>query len=233
MRLAVLISLGLVVSCSSKGDDDDDDDDDASAEGDDTGGSIFPDDSGSSDDGCPDEVPEEYQYLWDCENNSCDGYLVYHHAVGESTESDITAVEEWFVFSGGGEWCKDTFEITGDVSQINPETYSCSQCEEIFEVNWTLTESNCGWSWGTTFNDEDNDNQKYYGFLMFDTHNAFGDRNPDDAMLVIGAPVNLSKSTYSLLSDYARGTATPTGSNDGPPEDYVWANTGTCYTMSR
>ena len=33
------------------------------------------------DDGaCPDIVPEEYRYIWDCANDSCGGAMVYRNA---------------------------------------------------------------------------------------------------------------------------------------------------------
>ena len=36
---------------------------------------------------CPDEVPEEYQYVWDCNKENCDGSaLVYRYTTGESSD---------------------------------------------------------------------------------------------------------------------------------------------------
>ena len=182
--------------------------------------------------GCPPEVPEEYQYLWDCEQTSCDpgAYKVYHYAEGSSTaDGSFSATEKWFVFDGSS-YCIDTFEIDGQAVETNPSTFDCSFCEEIFEINWRLTDSQCGWIWSKTFADQESEDQNYYGFLMFDTHASLtGERNEDNKILVVAAPVNRVENTYSPNNDYGRGTATPTSEVDGMPEDYVWASSGDCY----
>ena len=194
-------------------------------EDDDTNVDDTADDSAA---GCPSEVPEDYQFLWDCDNaEGCSG-KVYRYATGVSTSNgSLTAEEQWFVFEGPGAYCVDRFEISGQASTYDPTTFNCSQCEEIYEVTWRLVDSQCGWNWSSTFADQESDEQVYRGYLMFDTHDAFGNRNPDNAMLVIGAPTN--GGSYAPMPDYGRGTATPTGSEDGPPEDYEWASGGDCY----
>jgi hypothetical protein len=213
--------------------------DEKASDEDDSPGSLFEDDTAEpteSDSACPPEVPEEYQYLWDCEANSCDGSLVYHRGVGSSTaDGGFSVTEQWFVFDGNSS-CIDTFEIVGSASDYNPSNFNCSNCEEIFEIHWNLVESQCNWNWSSTFADQESEEQSYYGFLMFDTHNAFGDRNPDDAVLVLGAPVN--GGSYAPFGDYGRGTAVPVGdgvdiNGDGGtdfyPADLEWANSGSCY----
>ena len=182
--------------------------------------------------GCPDDVPEQYQYLWDCEAKNCDPgkSMVYHYAEASSkANGDFSAIEKWFVFDGSS-YCIDTFEITGQSVETNPSTFDCSFCEEIFEVHWQLTDSQCGWIWSNTFAEQENDDQRYYGFLMFDTHTSLTDeRNPDNEILVVAAPVNMAEGVYDPINDYGRGTAIPTSDVDGMPEDYIWANSGACY----
>jgi hypothetical protein len=175
---------------------------------------------------CPDSVPEEFRYVWDCASDTCGGSMVYRNATGESNaDGTITISEDWFVFDGA-EPCIDHFEITGVITEINPEAFNCATCEEVFEVEWDLTSATCGWNWKTTFADQEE--PPYYGFILFDTHNSFGQRNPDDAMRVIGVPVNDSGGGQ-LLSEYGRGTATPTTEQDSYPEVYAWSNSGDCY----
>jgi hypothetical protein len=178
--------------------------------------------------GCPPEVPTDYQYLWDCENSEGCSAKVYRYATGLSTsDGTLTASEQWFVFEGPGLYCIDKFEINGTASDYDPTTFNCSQCEEIYQVTWRLVDGQCGWNWSSTFADQESAEQVYQGYIMFDTHDAFGNRNPDNAMLVIGAPTN--GNGYAPMPDYGRGTAIPSGSDDGPPEDYEWASNGDCY----
>ena len=89
----------------------------------------------------------------------------------------------------------------------------------------------CGVIWGGIFFGQDGQSEEapYDGFLMFDTHTAFGDRNEDNGALVVGAPV--LGNSYFPKPDWARGTATPSGAEDGPPEDYVYVNAGSCLGM--
>lgn len=179
--------------------------------------------------GCPSEVPAAYEFLWDCENSEgCSG-KVYRYGVGESTaEGEFIAQEQWFVFEGPGLYCIDTFDIRGTASSYDPTTFNCSQCEEIYEVTWRLVDAQCNWNWSSTFADQESSEQIYQGYFMFDTHDAFGNRNPDNAMLVIGAPTN--GNGYAPMPDYGRGIASPQDSSiDGPPEDYEWASSGDCY----
>ncbi len=95
-------------------------------------------------------------------------------------------------------------------------------------MSWELSGANCGVIWGGVFFGRDGSSEEppYDGFLMFDTHNAFGGRNEDNAMLVIGAPI--FGGSYYPNVDYARGTASPTSAEDGPPSDYVYVNQGAC-----
>ncbi|MBM76698.1 MAG: hypothetical protein CMK59_14925 [Proteobacteria bacterium] len=177
------------------------------------------------DDGaCPETVPEEYRYIWDCANDSCGGAMVYRNAVGESlADGSISVVEDWFVFDGETP-CVDRFEITGAITDINPEVFNCSTCEEVFEIQWNLVDATCGWNWKTSFADQEE--PPYNGYLLLDTHNSFGQRNPDDAMRVLAAPIN-NQNQYQILE--SRGTATPTSEQDGYPEDYAWSSSGDCY----
>ena len=214
--------LALALACSgSKGDDDDDGDADT--------GDTAPDDSP-----CPDSVPEQYQWSWDCEANSCDDdqRMVYHWGSGSSTaDGDIELSEQWFMFwDGGDSSCVDEMSLDGSYATESPEDFSCAGCEEIWEIDITLDEQGCDVGWGSTFNDEDNSSGPWTGFAMFDTHTAFGDRNPDDAMQIFMAPVNWDEMTYTLLT-YGRGTAVPTGDDDSWPEDYEWVASGACYSI--
>jgi hypothetical protein len=213
---------------------------DASTGGDDTSGS----DTGSSSSGanCPDYVPETYQYLWDCKAAACDAgeYALYNHGQGSSTEDGEITVEEkryWFHATESNN-CIDTFTIVGETGTINAKNDPCSTCEESWEVTWELTDRQCNILYVNSFNHEDvdmdADEQIYPGYLMFDTHMTMTEkRNEDDEMLVIGLHLNETATTYMQDNDYGRGTATPTGSEDGPPEDYDWVSTGSCVTVSR
>ena len=184
---------------------------------------------------CPDEVPEAYRDLWDCSATSCDGGpMVYHTATGTSDDAGaITVTEQWFVFDSREDYCVETFEITGQASSYDPATFKCSQCEEIYEITWEMSSGNaCGLIWGKVFiDDKDNTDGPFSGYVMFDTHNSFGDRNPDDAMLVISAPVDGNH--YYPDFNYGRGTASPTSGVDGPPESYDWVSNGACWQSGR
>ena len=50
---------------------------------------------------CPDEVPEEYQFVWDCRKD-CDGSaVVYRYTTGESSDDGgLQLTQQWFVFDG-------------------------------------------------------------------------------------------------------------------------------------
>lgn len=238
MRRAVLalmaaLPLAIVACNGTKGEDEDDgggdedDGDDSGTTGGDEGGDEGSG-SGGGEGGCPDEVPEQYRTIWDCDAATCDGAMLYRYGVGASTSDSVEVEEQWFLFNGPGDWCMDEFTVAGDWSDLDPTTFNCSECEETYEVEWEHTGTDCGVIWGGVFFGRDGSDEAgpYDGFLMFDTHNAFGGRNEDNGMLVIGAPV-LGGSYYPNV-DYARGTATPTGSDDAPPEDYVYVNSGSC-----
>jgi hypothetical protein len=228
----ISVSTMLVLATGCGGSKDDDDDDDTGTDGDDGGddgddGGDDGDDGGGG--GCPDSVPEQYRYIWDCDAETCDGSMLYRYGVGASdADGDMVITEQWFMFNGPGDFCVDTFELEGETSPIDPTTFNCSQCEETYEVEWNHTGTECGVIWGGIFFGQDGQGEEapYEGFMMYDTHTAFGDRNPDNAMLVIAAPV--LGSTYYPQSNYARGTATPSTSEDAPPEDYVYVNAGSC-----
>lgn len=236
--LALMTAIPLSLSLAACGDKDDSEDDDGGGDdsGDDGGGEGGGEgsgDDGGTTTGCPDEVPEAYRYIWDCQAETCDGPMLYRYGVGSSDASgEIAVVEQWFLFSGGGESCIDTFEVEGDVSPIDPTTFNCSQCEETYEVSWDHSGQDCGVIWGGIFFGQDGQSEEapYDGFLMFDTHTAFGDRNEGDGALVVGAPV--LGGSYYPKPDWARGTATPTGSADGPPEDYTYVSVGSCLGMT-
>lgn len=193
-------------------------------------------DGGGTDAPCPDTVPEEYRYLWDCEANSCDGNpILYNYGVGSSTaDGGFSAEEKWYIFGGGTE-CMDVFTIEGDWSEIDPVNFRCSECEEIFQVTWELTSGNtCGLVWGSLFVDDRDDAEgPFSGFLLFDTHNAFEDRNEDNAALVIGAPGK--GGTYYPNPNYGRGEAVPEAADQpiGPPESYEWTGPGTCLSLGK
>jgi len=212
--------------------------------GEEEGNSVFDnnDTDGNPSSGCPSDVPEEYKYLWDCENaEGCSGKL-YRYGVGSSDEDgNITVTEKWFMFEGPDTYCVDTFEITGSWSPLEPEARGCATCESIYEIDWVMQDAQCGVLWSPMFADQEAsapESQNYGGFLLFDTHGGWDIRNEDYGMLVTGTPVN--GSSYAPNANYARGTAIPTYEGATPPEepdplideqqaaDYVWANSGDC-----
>ena len=175
---------------------------------------------------CPDEVPEQYRNIWDCAAVSCPGgSILYHYATGESTAGDpegFEVTEQWFMFSSS-DWCTDTFEIVGERSPLDPSTFDCSSCETTWELAWNLTSGNqCSLMWGSVFHpDSTSAEGPFDGFMMLETHNSFGDRNPDGNMLVITAMIE--GSTRQNNADYGRGYALPLDSEvDAPPESYEW-----------
>lgn len=184
---------------------------------------------------CPPEVPEAYRDLWACKTG-CDGDTVlYHYGKGSSDEDgNITVEEKWFFFEPSGDsvdWCFDTFDITGGPTTYDVATFNCDSCETIFEIKWDMTTDNqCSLLWGYLFfgKDHKEEDPPYNGYMLMDTHNSFGDRNPDGNMIVYGYPV-LGGSYYDVHSgDYGRGTALPTSEVDGPPEEYEWASQPVC-----
>lgn len=236
LMTAIPLSLGLA-ACGDKADEDEDEEGSDDTGGDDGGGEGSGEgsgDDGGTTTGCPDEVPEEYRYIWDCEAASCDGPMLYRYGVGSSDASgELAVVEQWFMFNGGGDSCIDTFEIEGDWSEIDPTTFNCSECERAFEVSWEQTSQDCGVIWGAIFYGEDGQSEEapYDGFLMFDTHSPFGNRNPDEAALVVAAPV--LGGSYYPKPDWARGTASPTATDpesgdEYVSEDFVYVNSGSC-----
>jgi hypothetical protein len=226
MWMAFVLALGCAAGDKDGGD----------GPGDDTGGGG---DDGGMSSTCPDEVPDAYIYTWNCAATGCEGgRQVYHHGLGASEpDGSFSVTEDWFMFwDGGDSHCIETFEITGTLSGLDGEQLNCSGCEVLYEAEWTmLTNNECGLNWGSVFQDLDDESNlvgPFEGYVMLDTHNAFGGRNEDNGMLVFSA-INVSGNSYLLDSSYGRGTATPTSEEDGPPEDYAWASTGACWTMSR
>jgi len=200
---------------------------------------------------CPSVVPEEYIYLWDCENTEGCAAKLYRYGVGESfDDGSFEVTEQWFSFSGPGDYCVDTFEITGSWDSREPSTYGGAAAEELFDISWKMVESQCGVIWSPLFADQeasDPNTQTYGGFMMFDTH-GFGDmRNEDYNALVLGAPVN--GNSYAPNSNYARGSVTPKAADHVGPgaqdengdwccsdelagtfqaANYLWASAGDC-----
>ena len=183
---------------------------------------------------CPADVPEEYQYLWDCHANQCDegDRVLYHWGSGSSQANmDLDIDEKWFMFwteDDVAQYCVDTFHIEGEESKYDVGTFECDGCELIFDVSWTLDSDNdCSTVWGSLFiDDKDEDDGPFNGVLLMDTHNAFGGRNEDNAMLVYSAPFN--DNYYYKDLNYGRGTAWPSTEVDGPPEDYNWVSSAQC-----
>ena len=186
---------------------------------------------------CPDEVPEELRYTWDCLNEDCGGSTLYRLGSGASiANGTISLTEQWFMFDGV-QPCIDTFEITGVESDTNPELFGCSGCERIFEVQWTLTDMQCNINWGSTFAEQESEEQVYVGYLLLDTHHRVSfdetvpfERYEDNLVVISAAPVNIAQNAYSSIPDYAAGVATPSGEDGiGVPEEYSYSSNGTCY----
>ena len=200
--------------------------------------------------GCPEVVPEQYRFVWDCENSEGCAAKLYRYGVGESfADGSFQVTEQWFSFEGPGTYCVDTFSITGEWDAREPATFGGGTAEELFEITWEMADSQCGLIWSPMFADQEADDpvtQTYGGFMMFDTHNAWSVRNEDYEMLLIAAPVNGNE--YAPNSNYARGTVTPTDPDHAEPAhqedgnwccedplsgtfqaaEYVWANSGDC-----
>ncbi len=214
--------------------------------GGDDGGSGEVDDPLWDGEKCPDEVPDGYEDLWSCRSGCGGDEVMYHQAVGESFEDGSFAVTESFFFFDPSreesdeeplethemDWCFDTFEITGTPSEYTVDTFNCTTCETIYDVKWDMTTDNqCLLLWGSLFFGKDYRDKEppYNGVILMDTHNSFGDRNPDDAMIVYGYPIAGSNYYDVHNGDYGRGTATPTSETDGPPEAYEWASGSVCF----
>ncbi len=192
---------------------------------------------------CPDDVPEEYRYIWDCDLSSCPGGpLIYRYATGESVDeppyTTIRIEESYYVFSSGG-YCIDTFLIEGGWTNTDPTTYRCSECEETFHVTWTMSTGNaCGMVWGSLFFGREGADElegPWDGALALDTHGDLSGRT--DRALVVAAPW-LRPSDGATYQDPNWGYAytTPTTDFDGPPETYVYSNTdygGICANGGR
>jgi hypothetical protein len=193
------------------------------------GGDGGGDDGASA--GCPEEVPEAYRFIWDCGLSSCPGGpLFYNYGEGASTAGgDISVSERWFGFYPD-DYCVDTFLIEGTATDVDPADLACSQCEEVYAVSWTMSSGNqCSLAWGSLFIDDNDEIEgPFDGYILFDTHTAFGDRNEDDAMLVIGAP-GKGRTVYPN-PNWGRGTAIPESADQAPggPEAYLWTNGGLC-----
>lgn len=243
-KLLIGLSLCTLVACGSEKENNGDDEN-----------SVFDNNSQDTDNvdgsGCPADVPEEFRYLWDCENEEGCATKLYRYGVGESFEDGtIQITEQWFAFDGPGAYCIDTFEITGNWDSREPGTFQSPTSEELFEITWTMVDNGCSEIiWSPLFADQPADDpatQTYGGFMIFDTHNSWGVRNEDYAALVISAPINAGQ--YVKDSNYASGTVTPTGEHEPAmeqdengdwccedplagefqPSEYVWANSGAC-----
>ena len=204
---------------------------------------------------CPDEVPDEYKYVWDCTKENCDGSaLVYRYTTGESSDDGaLQLTQQWFVFDGV-ESCVDTFSINGVLTDLNPGQFDCETCELVYQIQWTMTESNCQINWGPNTFKQENDSMVYDGYLVMDTHGrapGFADekdpndidgdgnydepdgeidmvRNPDGNMNVFEWPVNPETGEANKMM----GTGTAISITEGTefPETYVWTNgSGDCY----
>lgn len=242
-----LLSFGMLnfVACNADGDKESDSDEN----------SVFGQNEDDTDNvdgsGCPDIVPEEYRFNWDCENAEECSAKLYRYGVGESfADGSFQVTEQWFKFEGPGAYCVDTFYITGEWDSREPATFGGGTAEELFEITWEMADSQCEVIWSPMFADQEADDpvtQTYGGFMMFDTHNPWNLRNEEYRMLLIAAPVNGSQ--YTPNSNYAQGTVTPTDpdhalamSEDAAgdwccedplagtfqPSEYVWTNSGDC-----
>ena len=101
----------------------------------------------------------------------------------------LDTTEQWFLFWDRDTYCIEEFGL-GPTSAYDPASFRCTGCKEIYQVEWDMTTDNaCGLSWGSVFVDDSDIDSPFSGFLMFDTHNAFGDRNEDNGMLVVSAAV--------------------------------------------
>lgn len=203
------------------------------------------DDTGEVDEGvpgwpagqnCPDDVPEEVALLWDCQANGCDDdedTIYYRLGYGESTGDTLTLTEEFWVFNRDREWWVDSFLVEGSPPEdsTNVSSFDCDSCEEIWKYQRTWIESQTGYGWTRTFNDKDNERGVFNGYMMFDTHTAFGDRNPEDAALVYAVHFDSDWDDWDKgRSEWGRGTASPTSEADGPPETYWYKSpSGSCF----
>jgi len=182
---------------------------------------------------CPNEVPEEFRYTWDCTNEFCNGATLYRIGEGATiADGTISLSEEWLLFDGV-EPCIDRFEITGIESDTNPDLFGCTGCERIFEATWTLTDMQCNINWGNLFAEQESEDQIYVGYLLLDTHRRVNFTDPeeryeDNFFVLSAAPVNNNQYTY--IADYGAGTAIPEGGNPdvGGPEVYSYTSGGTC-----
>ena len=161
--------------------------------------------------------------------------MVYRHGQG-STEANgtLSFTEDWYIFEPGGNFMIDTFEIDGQLTDINESTFGLSGYEEKYEVWWSISNQQSNWDWKSSFTDQENDNGAYYGYLLLDTYNVLSqDRHPDNAVMVVGAPVNVGEEAYSLLIRMLSGQhrLLVNGDVDNPfvPTDFVWASEGSCH----
>ena len=240
MRLSFVACLVLplsVLACS--GGDKDDASDSGAAADDGTGGTGDGADGGdgtgdgSSD--CPDAVPEQYRNIWDCSTEACGAPVLYRYGIGSSSADGSISMEETiFFFEAPGVWCSDTFVIEGDYSPIDPTTFNCSECEEIWDVTYTMSTGNsCGLQWGSLFKERsDSVEGPFYAMMMFETHGALTGRNEDNAMQVNACTTDSATGSCQPNRDYAEGTATPTTSEDTWPHDYEYASAPLCTARS-
>lgn len=209
-----------------------------------TGGDGTGTGDGTAADGpCPSEVPDEYQYLWDCDTSSCDKSISYHIGEAESFEDgSFSATETYFRFEDEDTYCVDIFQTTGTWLDVNPEAYGGGTTDEVYEVNWELIQDQCGAYWSSAFGGFEwgggggsdwgsgDFGPDYAGYLFFQTHTAFGEVNPDGNILVFSARCDSGESgeDCSLNDDYARGNATEDATWVGPPRQYHWASSAIC-----
>lgn len=241
MRLHLVTALALplaLVACS--GDDKADGSDTGAAGADGTGGTGDGSDGGDGDDGggssdCPDEVPEQYKNIWDCSTEACGAPVLYRYGIGSSEADGTIRLEETiFFFEAPGVWCSDTFVVEGEYSPIDPLTFNCSECDEIWDVSYTMdTGNSCGLAWGGLFMQGSSSEQgPFYAMMMFETHGALTGRNEGNAMQVNACTSDSATGGCQPNRDYAEGTANPTTAEDTWPHDYEYASAPMCQARA-
>ncbi|HCH63215.1 MAG TPA: hypothetical protein DFR83_10450, partial [Deltaproteobacteria bacterium] len=175
---------------------------------------------------CPESVPAEYRDTWDCTASTCPGgTIVYHYGSGSSDSTDqISVTEKWYLFSESSS-CMDVWDLSGERSPIDPTTFGAPGAETVWEVEWTLQTGNaCGVAWGGLFAPGfEGLEGPFSGFIQLDTHSELDNsRNEDNAVLVSADVLDDGRLVHNV--NFARGTATPMSTEDGPPERYEWVS---------
>ena len=199
-------------------------------------------DTDSESDGHP-LAPERYKYLWNVEGtcetwNNRTGNQVYILAENVRVEADgsMNGIEKWYWFWAGEGWegdCVDTFEVSGAPKSLDKAQYQCSQCEEVYEVSRTLTDSTCDINYNYFLISFDWDEgppdstpkSSYGAYMLMDTLNPNGNPNEDNKMLVVQAKADEEGyvSPSAVDNDFARGYAIPDDASvPGPPGTYEW-----------